>query len=154
MTAGAGVGADGVFFMPEQVFFDYLEKICPQKQVVDVGSGMGFLSMLLAQRGYKVLAIDIYPREDAYYEAASFDATEIQFPANCLPLLCRPCHGGWPEVVIEHALLTTTSVLYVGLRENVISDIGIFYNKYRIEETNFPVGNDGEIAVLITKNNS
>jgi len=145
---------DRVFFVPDPKFFDYLEAICPAKNIVDIGAGQGLVSKLLANKGFKVLAVDIIPPEDTYYEVVAMDIMDMYIPKNALPILCRPCHGDFPGDVVVHALENgVPKILYVGLTRNIERDLSGLMGIYKMEIAPFFVGKDEEIAVLISKQN-
>lgn len=140
-----------VFFEPTKAFIDYLRKLSLGRGIIDVGAGCGLLSSVLANAGFKVLAIDIIPRDQAYHPVALLDATEMQFPAHCLPVMARPCHSEWIDKTIDNALRHASQFLYVGLERNFATDLGELAGKYKLTYEQFEAGNDGETAVLIEK---
>lgn len=139
-----------VFFEPTAAFIEYLERIAPNRQVIDVGAGAGFLSRTLADRGFKVLAIDIIDRVDPLYPIHLMDATEFNFPKGILPIMARPCHDDWTQVTIRNALKTTGKIIYVGLTKNFPKDLCDLHG-YRKQIQPFVAGKDGELVIEITK---
>lgn len=141
-----------IFFDPLPVFIDFLKSLEPKPAgFVDVGAGVGRMSRVMAEHGLKVLAIDICQREETEFPVQSLDALTLTYPANCVPIIARPCHGHWLDFAIERALETAPYVLYVGLPKNVENDLGALRDDYIISHPAMGVtfGTEGEIVCRI-----
>lgn len=139
-----------VFFEPTEEFFDYLMRTYTGRPIVDVGAGAGWLSKQLHARGYKVLAIDIFPRDNPLYPVAPLDATTMQFPKYSFPIMARPCHSEWIENAVNNAMRTVNQFLYVGLEKNFSDDLSEL-TKYKLTYESFIAGKEDERCVLIEK---
>ena len=142
---------DNRFFEPRQKFFKYMETF-KNDIIVDVGAGCGHVSAELEDKGFKVIAIDIHPREGTVYPVYMLDAETFDFPAGCVALIARPCHGYFVERAIHRALETAKCVLYVGKKGNVPIDIeGL---PYKMETIGTGVGKEREIMIRIGGNDA
>ena len=139
-----------IFFEPTEAFIEFLTRTSPCRQIVDVGAGTGFLSATLSNRGFKCLAIDIIERDEPFYPVHMLDATVMQFPPACVPIMARPCHNEWVVETIRNALTTCGLFLYVGLEHNVFDDLGDLGGKYNMHMENFIAGKEDEIVIKIT----
>lgn len=140
-----------VFFEPSDDFIAYLKETVPNRKVVDVGAGAGYLSRVLHGHGFKVLAIDILERDDPLYPVAMLDATEMEFPKGVTPIIARPCHSEWIELAINNAMKAADFVLYVGLEHNFSQDLGAITKRFSLTTEPFIAGNDGERVVRINR---
>ncbi len=140
-----------VFFNPTQEFISYLRQTANDLPLIDVGAGVGYLSRVLAANGFKVLAIDIYERDELLYGVVPLDATTMEFPSNCIPVMARPCHGEWVTQAIDNAMKYAQFMLYVGLPKNFDCDLWELYGRYQLTFESFQAGEDGEIVVRISK---
>lgn len=141
-----------VFFEPLPCFADYLNQLEPQpKVIIDVGAGMGRMSRILTEAGFKCLAIDICERDSTEHEILPLDALSFIYPETSLPIMARPCHGHWIEFAIDQAMRTVPMMLYVGLKKNLADDLYGMSKKYKVTREKMIVGEDGEIIVRIEK---
>lgn len=146
-----GVIPDHVFFDPLPCFPEFIKARYPNKPVVDVGAGVGRMAKTLADAGIKVLAIDIYERENPEFKVYMMDATEFLYPPQSLPILARPCHGMFVEAAITNILNQVPEMLYVGLEKNFETDLSDL--PYKQEVLPGVVGKNGEKVVVLTPNN-
>lgn len=137
------------FFKPKEQFFSYLDKRFPQMPIVDIGAGTGHLSMALAERGWKVIAIDPFERDGRVWNVVPLDAITFNYPPESLPIVARPCHGHWLEMSIEQAMRTCSVMLYVGLQKNFEQDLDGLDRLYFLSYRREIVGSDGEVVVVI-----
>lgn len=136
-----------VFFKPLPTFPDFIKQHYPGMPVVDVGAGVGRMSRVLASAGIKVLAIDIFTRDNPEFHVHVMDATSMLFPPMALPILARPCHGLFVEAVITHILNQVPVMLYIGLERNFEIDLEGLPFDWRV--TPDVVGEEGEKVVVI-----
>lgn len=140
-----------VFFEPTLEFIQYLKRVANNLPIIDVGAGAGFLSRTLHDSGFKVLAIDILERDEPLYDIALLDATIMQFPAACVPVMARPCHNCWVQDTIDNAMQSVPFMLYVGLERNFDGDLYGLSDRYSLTTEPFVAGADGEQVVRISK---
>ena len=139
-----------VFFQPTGSFLDYVQREFSTRPLIDVGAGIGLLTKVLRDKGMKCLPIDIYERDETIVDVAPLDATEMEFPSDCVPIIARPCHGYFVAPTVRNALTRVPFVLYVGLAKNFELDLdGLDFCK--LEICLFNAGEDGEIVVKISK---
>jgi len=130
------------FFEPNKKFLTYMKKF-RLRYVYDVGAGQGHVAKALRKAGIKkVNPIDLFPREGSVTKITFGDGTSYPFKANSLVMLCRPCHGMFPEATIENAIRRKADIMYVGLTKNVKNDLGDFFRKFK--KVLSKAGADGE----------
>jgi hypothetical protein len=130
------------FFNPNKKFLTYMKRF-RLRYVYDVGAGQGHVAVALRKAGIKkVNPIDLFPREGSVTKITFGDGTSYKFKANSLVMLCRPCHGMFPEATIENAIRRKADIMYVGLAKNVKNDLGDYYRKFKKVLSN--VGEDKE----------
>lgn len=131
------------FFEPAPAFLAWAQANLKGSHVFDVGAGEGHVTDALAGRGLRVTALDLYPPEVLVGHAMYADGTLFPYPPDTTVMLCRPCHGGFPEVVVRRAKACgVAQILYVGLPRNVVGDLGPLRRKFRVVLTN--AGKAGE----------
>lgn len=144
-----------VFFEPTPEFVSYIQKLMQERKlsgVIDLGSGAGFMAKTLADAGLKVLAVDLFERDEPLYPVALLDATEMDIPQNTLPIMARPCHNDWIDRAVENAMKNVSLFVYVGLEKNFVDDLSELQAMgYTLKIEAFKAGIDGERVVLITK---
>lgn len=138
-----------IFFEPTDEFLRFVVQQADGRPVVDVGAGAGLLSQKLTALGVKCLAIDILDRDDPLHPVYPLDATVMQFPPACYPIMARPCHSEWIEQTVDNAMQRLTQFLYVGLPKNFDTDFEMLRNRYHLRVQKFKAGVDGERAVCI-----
>lgn len=143
-----------VFFDPLPCFAGYVASLAPHRHVIDVGAGAGRMSRFLASNGFKVLAVDIYERDNSEFDVAPLDATIMDYPENCLPIMARPCHGQWVDDAIDRAMQSVPLMIYVGLRRNFGKDLSEVRRRYTLTFERQIVGMDGETVVKIERKNN
>lgn len=111
--------------------------------IYDVGAGSGHVAKRLTEAGAEVTAIDITRRSDSVFPVVLANSVLFDYePGSCV-MFCRPCHGPWVAVTIEHALLCgVTRFIYTGKRENAAYDLGEFEDRFVLRLTG--AGEDGE----------
>jgi len=138
------------FFQPNKKFFAYMEKY-RNNIIVDIGAGEGHVALALEKKGFKVIAIDKDPKENAVYPTLPVDAETFKYPDNSVMLIARPCHGDFAYSAIMHALQTTVkTAIYVGLEHNVERDLTEIPYLGKIVEKG--VGKEKEIIIELISN--
>lgn len=84
--------APSLFPVSEQVLTWFLPNIAPGSHVLDVGCGVGILTRILLDRGYKVSCVDISPRMIAHAKKRNPEACAIE--EDFLKITCRECFDG------------------------------------------------------------
>lgn len=141
-----------VFFNPTEKFFVWFSKQYPDqfRDIYDVGAGLGHTSRLLKDRGYYPKAIDIAPRELQEYEVEQADGASYEYHPGSIVLICRPCHGYFPEFVVQQAFESrVTNIIYIGFEKNLENDLGKYSKDFKLAATE--VGEDGESLWLCKK---
>ena len=140
MMIGTPLGACR-FFQPTEDFVTYMRNF--EAPIFDVGAGAGHVTKKLADAGLKVAAIDMHRHMSPVTNVHMADGTDFPYTPDSVVMLCRPCHGGFAEQVIEQALSCGVGViLYVGLERNVEDDLGDLYHAFKVVATE--VGKEGE----------
>lgn len=112
------------FFRPRERFFDYMEKH-RGRVIYDVGAGVGHVTEELLGRGHDVVAMDLHGRDDQSPRVEYLDGIHYPYEPDSVVMLCRPCHGVFPSLVIQQAWRRQVGfVLYVGLPRNRVLDLG------------------------------
>jgi hypothetical protein len=133
------------FFIPNAAFFTALE---PYKgtSFVEAGAGLGKVTQEALEHGFKMLAIDLMPRDGQWESVLVMDAESMPYSADLWLLMCRPDHSGWAYDTLELALKRGAGVFYAGLKRNFEVDLGDYVGR----ETKRwdKVGEDGESLFL------
>ena len=139
------------FFEPNDSFPAWMAAKFDGKHIYDVGAGVGHVAKVLHDRGLKVTAIDINHRQAPEFPVMVVDAGACGYEKGSVVMLCRPCHGIFPEMALEQALRCKVgAIVYVGLPKNAASDLGKLRRKFKTGLTS--VGKDGErVYVMITE---
>ncbi len=118
------------FFEPTPAFFGCMHKL-KHLSVYDVGAGCGHVGQALREQGLDVTALDTCRRE-AQVGVLIDDGTTYDYPKDCVVMLCRPCHGYFPNGVLERAVeCDVRVVVYVGKPKNASADLGRFRKMFR-----------------------
>lgn len=128
------------FFRPLGSFLSWAREEAGGRVVYDVGAGTGHVSLALSAEGVRVLAIDLGPSPASVWQTVSADGGAFAYRPGSVVMLCRPCHGSFPERVVSRAVERGASVWYVGLERNVADDLDVS----RFEVKLFGAGEDGE----------
>ena len=120
------------FFQPKEVFFAEMEKQFSTRLLYEIGAGVGHVSAGLSARGFRVLALDLYERDDTEFPVLITNAVTHSYREGSALLICRPCHSGFVEATIRRALIQgVTSFVYVSMARNTSNDLGVFRKEFR-----------------------
>ena len=137
------------FFEPNSNFLAWMAAKFDGKHIYDVGAGVGHVAKALTERGLRVTAIDINYREDPEFPVMLVNAGACGYEKGSVVMLCRPCHGIFPETVLEQALRCKVgAIVYVGLPKNTASDLGKLRRKFKTGMTH--AGENGERVYVMT----
>lgn len=129
------------FFEPTEAFLTYMKTL--DTPIFDVGAGAGHVTLTLVDAGLKCAAIDMCEHANQVTNVHMADGTDFPYSPDAVVMLCRPCHGGFAEDVIQQAVTSKASVvLYVGLERNVEDDLGDLLPRFK--KVAEDVGQDGE----------
>jgi hypothetical protein len=142
---GSFLGSSLTFFQPTPAFYEALEPF-KEKSIVDAGAGMGHVSKEGCKRGFRMLPIDIMPREGQWDAVMPVDAESMHYSEGQWLLVCRPDHSGWAYDTMEQALRAGAGVFYAGLERNFDCDLGDYLGRETKRWDN--VGEDGETLFL------
>jgi hypothetical protein len=140
----------GRFFHPNERFWHHLcvlagpgnKTVEGPTRFVDCGTGDGYNVMFAARsRGLNVEGIDIARRDGQHKDVVRGDACDIVWSPTMWPILCRPDHTGWANVVADNALRQGAKVIWCGKPENFKRDV---LGSYRATVLVRNVGNAGE----------
>jgi hypothetical protein len=133
------------WFTPDAQFWSNLAALAVRNgrpiTFIDCGTGMGHLPYEAQEKGFSMIGIDI-GRRDSGHPVAITDAIDFPFSPVVWPIICRPCHDGFAEVTFENARKAGAGCIYVGLKKNVVSDLGGQRRHFR--EMFSTVGAEGE----------
>ena len=138
---------DSKFFLPNGNFLAFMEPF-RGNLIYDIGCGCGHVSRLLNLNGFDMLAIDANYRDSEEFPIVRKDATSMEFAKDSVIMMCRPCHGNFPGMVMESAIESSARwFVYVGLEKNVYEDLGCFVAGFEdISAGN--LGEDGEVGII------
>ena len=133
------------FFIPTASFFEALN---PYKgtSLVEAGAGLGKVTQEAVKNGFRMLAIDIMPRDGQWERVTIMDAESMPYSSDLWLLMCRPDHSGWAYDTLELALKRGAGVFYAGLERNFDVDLGDYVGRETKRWDN--VGEDGESLFL------
>jgi len=135
------------FFEPLSCFGAWMVTQFEGIPVWDVGAGMGHVSKELHERGFQVCAIDILQRDKNVYPVFAINGDSCGYTKGSVVMLCRPCHGYFPDSVIKQALKCKVgAIVYVGLPKNKRIDLGKYAKYFKSEMRK--CGFDGESAYV------
>lgn len=113
------------FFCPNGRFWAWADRYLDRtRQVVEVGAGMGHVAAGLAERGFRVCAVDLHWRDRAVYEVQIQNSMLIRYRPGWQVLVCRPCHGPWVEHLAGLVLGGGAELYYVGKQDWLLADLG------------------------------
>ena len=143
MLSMGGTFPAAKFFEPNQKFLDWVQNNHRNRQIYDVGAGVGHVSRAMNLVGAQVTALDVMRREEPEYDVLIGNGWIYPYRPGSVVLLARPCHGIFAEEAINQALRCKVhSIWYVGLDQNLERDLGERAPLFRRKATN--VGADGE----------
>lgn len=133
------------FFTPTGAFF---EALAPYKgnSFVEGGAGLGKVTQEALSHGFKMLAIDLMPREKQWENVLVMAAESMPYSSDLWLLMCRPDHSGWAYDTLEIALKRGAGVFYAGLERNFEIDLGDYVGRETKRWDN--IGEDGESLFL------
>lgn len=144
--AMAGMVAPALqFFTPNADFFKALEPY-KGKGFVEAGAGLGKVTREAVGNGFRMLAIDVMPREKQWKQVVIMEAEGMPYSTDLWLLMCRPDHSGWAYDTLEIALKRGAGVFYAGLERNFEVDLGDYVGRETKRWDN--VGEDGESLFL------
>ena len=136
------------FFEPQPHFVAWMHDTFHSKTVYDVGAVVGHVARMLAGGGnMTVRALDTVARDKQEFPVIKADGWIFPFEAGSVVMLCRPCHGIFPEGVIKNAIRCKAgAILYVGLPKNAKDDLGKWRRHFKVARR--LVGLNGESAYV------
>jgi hypothetical protein len=111
-----------VFCNINPALVDIIKEEAGERKVVDCGCGEAELYKKMPFG--KVVPIDIFYRGDP--NVMIMDCRDFMFRKEHMPTFIRPCHSGFVEETLMRAYPLVESALYIGLRENLEDDLGVF----------------------------
>ena len=133
------------FFTPTAAFFAALEEF-KHLTLVDAGTGMGQLPDEARKRGFKMVGLDLLRRPGQSESVLFMEAESFPYSDSKWLMMCRPDHSGWVYDTLETALKRGAGVFYVGLEDNLLTDLGDYIG--RSTKAWQKVGKDGECMFL------
>jgi hypothetical protein len=133
------------FFTPTPAFFKAL-KPYKSTSMVEAGAGLGKVTQEAQAKGFKMMAIDIMPREGQWENVLTVDAESMPYSSDLWLLMCRPDHSGWAYDTLEIALKRGAGVFYAGLERNFEIDLGDYVGREAKRWDG--IGEDGESLFL------
>lgn len=131
------------FFEPTEAFLAWAAENAGDRGVTDVGAGQGHVADALVRRGVKSLAIDLRGSDGELPLVVPADGTAFRYPPGSVAMICRPCHGEFPSLVVRRAVeCGVHAVWYVGLPKNVAADLYGFRSRFKVALTK--AGKQGE----------
>lgn len=131
-----------VFFEPLPVFVDQMVKHFSNHRIYDVGAGMGHVAEMLRGANLKCIGIDCATRLRQNSVLITQGET-YEYEEHSVVMMCRPCHGIFPQMILEQSIRrNVAAIVYVGLAENVDSDLGRYRKKFK--QVKRTVGRDNE----------
>lgn len=124
----------GRFFEPTTSFGAWMTTQFDGVPIWDVGAGAGHIARELHERGMRVIAIDILARANSVFHVYNIDGAAAGYNKGSVVMLCRPCHGYFPDAVIRQAISCRVgAIVYVGLPKNVKTDLGKYRKNFKME---------------------
>jgi hypothetical protein len=118
----------GRFFVPTAAFFAWLDTPAHRAlHWVEAGAGSGELAQDLLDRGFRLTAVDVAPREGQLPCVERLDARDLPYSRTRWALVCRPNHNGWTEDLIDRVNADGGTLVYISKAENVEDDLGEAY---------------------------
>lgn len=114
------------WFTPHHIFWGVLSDLLTEfhlDRFVDVGTGRGDLPREAKEFSVPMIGIDIQecPQNP---EVQCRSASSMRWSPSVWPIVCRPCHNGFPYSVRRRANADGAHMLYVGFRKNLSRDVG------------------------------
>lgn len=145
-----GTMSNLTWFTPTKVFWQRLAPHKHEIQFVDAGCGVGNLTRAALKRGYKMLPVDLVPRDGQIETVLQRDAVRMGYGPMCWPMICRPDHSGWVYDCVDAALYQRATAFYVSLPHNKDRDLDD-YVEHIVEEIP-DVGVEGETMYVLKRN--
>lgn len=111
------------WFTPAPLFWETLRKFGSDISFVDVGTGRGDLPYEAQEHGLSMVGVDIRAPSGKPLIHNGW-GENWDYSPSCWPIICRPCHSGFPRSVLERARECGAPLLYVGFNKNLARDIG------------------------------
>ena len=143
------------FFNPNKNFYKFMQQF-KDRILIDAGAGIGHVTGALIDRGYKIVAIDLYPPISMRCPGKikpliqMFDATRFPYPEGSIVLIIRPCHSDWILQTAKYAWDRKARVIYIGLQKNV--EIDFYDDMFQYKEIGNNLGKQKEVAIEIGGN--
>ena len=116
---------DITFFEPRRRFVDWAATRWAGRLVYDVGAGRGHVAKALADAGLLLDAFDVSRRPTLDFPVRLENAANVVYEPESVVMLCRPCHGTFPETVVEMALERgVNEIAYIGFEDRLVGDLG------------------------------
>ncbi len=128
------------WFTPTDAFWPALQTLVDQNPgltFVDVGTGKGDLPAEARGKGFKMLGVDIRVPVPNPNHVELKEANQVTIGPLRWPVVCRPCHSGFPIDLLARAKASAAGFAYVGFRRNLKRDVGT-------EAYTFTVANVGQ----------
>lgn len=116
------------FFTPTPAFFEALEPY-KGKAFVEGGAGLGKVTQEANEKGFRMVAIDVMPRDGQWENVVIREAESMPYGPNMWLLVCRPDHSGWAYDCLEIALKSGAGFFYAGLERNFDVDLGDYVGR-------------------------
>ena len=127
------------WFTPLPVFWDELKNRFPGIVFIDVGTGCGDLPREAKEQSVTMVGIDIIVSRETPFVRRGYGEHWAYSP-TIWPIICRPCHSGFPRWVLAQARSFGASMIYVGFNKNRVRDVG--YIKPQIVVSKIGVENE------------
>lgn len=141
------------FYTPTENIWGHLKLIHNLGvRFTECGSGMGTFLDEANKRGLVDKGVDINTRKGQSKLIITANACNLMWSPTHWPIICRPDHSGWANVVTEKALSEGARVLWIGLGRNFDRDLSSY--KSKVERINpkghqHAVGDEGENLYII-----
>lgn len=121
------------FFTPLPAFYAWAQNNLKRSHVFDVGGGEGHIADALAVRGIRITSLDLFIPDLLAGNAMYADGTIFPYPPGTTVMMCRPCHGLFPEMVVSRAVhCGAAQIIYVGLTKNFKKDLGKYHKNFQV----------------------
>lgn len=111
------------FFTPTDAFWHFIGIHHQKVELIECGSGTGYVLEEAARRGLRLRGVDLASRLGQSSIVEKLDATQLPWSPTCWPIICRPDHSGWATEVLRKARASHASGWYVGLSRNYTRDL-------------------------------
>lgn len=111
------------FFTPTDAFWHFIGVHHQKVELIECGSGTGYVLEEAARRGLRLRGVDLASRRGQSPLVEKLDATQLEWSPTRWPIICRPDHGGWATDVLHKARASHSHGWYVGLSRNYMRDL-------------------------------